>query len=294
MAFEKKLSIDYYLEGNQLNAKLYQTLLFLQDNDDNGRKTIKVNPLVIFNRVYEICDVVKNEAHPEELAGRLWQHTEEEFISDEVNVIYACVYVVLSFTGSGNPNMVFFLTRLKQMVDSRYMSVFEPLLEEELTDIPPLPKSFARLKSQGDKIEDLNDRELFYTEYLTRYKQAKSKGNILQQIEDEISLTKRTRELTLSPVSPSDPSEKTKGSNKIKTALIIEMLGKLGHGKNFNDLTKICRLVAYLTGGSYEKLYNDAQAGIQFTDYHKKELSEVNKILADLSLGIELKKDKEY
>lgn len=71
------------------------------------------------------------------------------------------------------------------------MSIFEPLLEEELNDFPVLPKSFARLKSQGDKIEDLNDRELFYTEYLTRYKQAKSKGNILQQIEDEISLTKR-------------------------------------------------------------------------------------------------------
>ena len=249
MAFEKKLSIDDYLDGSQLNAKLYQTLLFLQDNDKNERKLIKVNPLVVFNRVYEICDFVKTETHPEEVAGRLWQHTEEEFISDEVNVIYACVYVVLSFTGSGNPNMVFFLTRLKQMVDSKYMSIFEPLLEEELNDFPVLPKSFARLKSQGDKIEDLNDRELFYTEYLTRYKQAKSKGNILQQIEDEISLTKRTRELTAVSVTPNVQEETTKGSNKIRTAVILELLDKLGKGKSFNDLSKICRLVAYLTGG---------------------------------------------
>ena len=37
MAFEKKLSIDDYLNGSQLNSKLYQTLLFLQDNDENGR-----------------------------------------------------------------------------------------------------------------------------------------------------------------------------------------------------------------------------------------------------------------
>ncbi|MBP3202082.1 MAG: hypothetical protein J6M31_00535 [Bacteroidales bacterium] len=89
-------------------------------------------------------------------------------------------------------------------------------------------------------------------------------------------------------------ADKAKGSNKIRTAVIYEILNKLGKGKSFNDLSKICNLVAYLTGGSPRKIYNEAQKGIQFTDYHKKELSEVNKILSDLSLGIELKKDKEY
>lgn len=88
--------------------------------------------------------------------------------------------------------------------------------------------------------------------------------------------------------------DKTKGSNKIRTVVVYELLQKLGKGKSFNDLSKICNLVAYLTGGSPRKIYNDAQAGIQFTDYHKKELSDVNKILADLSLDIELKKNKEY
>ena len=89
-------------------------------------------------------------------------------------------------------------------------------------------------------------------------------------------------------------ADKAKGSNKIRTVVVYELLQKLGKGKSFNDLSKICNLVAYLTGGSPRKIYNEAQKGIQFTDYHKKELSEVNKILADLSLGIELKKDKEY
>lgn len=88
--------------------------------------------------------------------------------------------------------------------------------------------------------------------------------------------------------------DKMKGSNKIRTVVVCEVLQKLGKGKSFNDLSKICNLVAYLTGGSHRKLYNDALAGIQFTDYHQKELSEVNKILSDLSLGIELKKGKEY
>ena len=89
-------------------------------------------------------------------------------------------------------------------------------------------------------------------------------------------------------------ADKAKGSNKIRTVVIYELLNKLGKGKSFNDLSKICNLVAYLTGGSPRKIYNDAQKGIQFTDYHKKELSKVNQILADLSLDIELKKDKEY
>ena len=89
-------------------------------------------------------------------------------------------------------------------------------------------------------------------------------------------------------------ADKAKGSNKIRTVVVYELLQKLGKGKSFNDLSKICNLVAYLTGGSPRKIYNEAQKGIQFTDYHKKELSEVNKILADLSLDIELKKDKEY
>lgn len=90
----------------------------------------------------------------------------EQFIAPEVSVIFSCVYIVLSFTGSNNPNMVFFLTRIKQLIDQRYFRVFEPLLEEELYDFPQLPKSFSKLKTAGDKITDLNERELYYTNYI--------------------------------------------------------------------------------------------------------------------------------
>lgn len=88
--------------------------------------------------------------------------------------------------------------------------------------------------------------------------------------------------------------DKIQGSNKIRTVVICELLNKIGKGKSFNDLSKICNLAAYLTGGSPRKIYNEAQRGIMFTDYHKKELTEVNKILSDLSLDIQIKKDKEY
>lgn len=109
-------------------------------------------------------------------------------------------------------------------------------------------------------------------------------GELQRHLPDESSLDGTDENAT----------DKTKGSNKIRTVVIYELLNKLKRGKSFNDLSKICNLVAYLTGGSPRKIYNEAQKGIQFTDYHKKELSEVNQILADLSLDIELKKDKEY
>lgn len=114
----------------------------------------------------------------------------------------------------------------------------------------------------------------------------------LRRIEDE--LNRHLPDEAVLDGAVETAADKSKGSNKIRTAVIYELLNKLGKGKSFNDLSKICNLVAYLTGGSPKKIYNEAQKGIQFTDYHKKELSEVNKILSDLSLGIELKKDKEY
>ena len=253
MKYEDKIYIDDFLNGNELNRKLYQVLLFLQDNSDDGRLCVRLQPKEIFNRVYEICEFISEEKHPEELASRLWKRMSEQFISPEVSVIFSCVYIVLSFTGSNNPNMVFFLTRIKQLIDQRYFKVFEPLLEEELYDFPQLPKSFSKLKTAGDKITDLNERELYYTNYMTRYKQAKSKGNIVQQISDEISLIQRSRDLSVTAGAEASPdNQATKGTNKVKTVVIYELLKKLEKGKSQNDISKICRLIAYLTGGSAE------------------------------------------
>ena len=152
MKYEDKIYIDDFLNGNELNRKLYQVLLFLQDNSDDGRICVRLQPKEIFNRVYEICEFISEEKHPEELASRLWKRMSEQFISPEVSVIFSCVYIVLSFTGSNNPNMVFFLTRIKQLIDQRYFKVFEPLLEEELYDFPQLPKSFSKLKTVLDAL----------------------------------------------------------------------------------------------------------------------------------------------
>ena len=295
MKYEDKIYIDDFLNENELNRKLYQVLLFLQDNSDDGRICVRLQPKEIFNRVYEICEFISEEKHPEELASRLWKRMSEQFISPEVSVIFSCVYIVLSFTGSNNPNMVFFLTRIKQLIDQRYFKVFEPLLEEELYDFPQLPERFSRLKTAGDKITDLNERELYYTNYMTRYKQAKSKGNIVQQISDEISLIQRSRDLSVTAgAEASTDNQATKGTNKVKTVVIYELLKKLEKGKSQNDISKICRLIAYLTGGSEEGIYNDAIEGITLTKYHKAEIERVNKIMDDLGLEITIKKGIQY
>ena len=295
MKYEDKIYIDDFLNENELNRKLYQVLLFLQDNSDDGRICVRLQPKEIFNRVYEICEFISEEKHPEELASRLWKRMSEQFISPEVSVIFSCVYIVLSFTGSNNPNMVFFLTRIKQLIDQRYFKVFEPLLEEELYDFPQLPKSFSKLKTAGDKITDLNERELYYTNYMTRYKQAKSKGNIVQQISDEISLIQRSRDLSVTAgAEASTDNQATKGTNKVKTVVIYELLKKLEKGKSQNDISKICRLVSYLTDGSEQGIYTDAIEGITLTKYHKAEIERVNKILDDLGLEITIKKGIQY
>jgi hypothetical protein len=94
--------------------------------------------------------------------------------------------MILSFISKDNPNMRYFLNRIRQKIDSIYFQEFEPLLKEKLTYITALPASFEFLKSEADKISDLDKRELYYTDYITRFKQTKSKGNILKQINDEI------------------------------------------------------------------------------------------------------------
>ena len=130
---------------------------------------------------------------------------------------------------------------------------------------------------------------------MTRYKQAKSKGNIVQQISDEISLIQRSRDLSVTAgAEASTDNQATKGTNKVKTVVIYELLKKLEKGKSQNDISKICRLIAYLTGGSEEGIYNDAIEGITLTKYHKAEIERVNKIMDDLGLEITIKKGIQY
>jgi len=137
--------------------------------------------------------------------------------------------------------MRYFLNRIQQKIDSIYFQEFEPLLKEKLTYITALPASFEFLKSEADKIQDLDKKKLYYTDHLTRFKQAKSKGNILQQINDEIELIKRTKELssTEKPAVATEKENTDVASIKVCSVVILELLKKMQLGTAYNDLTKI-------------------------------------------------------
>lgn len=192
-----------------------------------------------------------------------------------------------------NSHIDFCMHKIKNIVDPLYFKFFEPLLSEELS-IQSLPKSFEQIKQQAGEIENLNDREMFYNDILTRFKQAKSKRNIVQQIEYEIELIKKNKELINTSGNIENDDEKTGATTKIRSVVIMEMLRKMQCGKANNDLTKICKLIAFLTGRSYDKIYNETQKGIILNNYHSKEITEINKILSDLNIQISVEKNKQY
>jgi hypothetical protein len=76
--------------------------------------------------------------------------------------------------------------------------------------------------------------------------------------------------------------------------VILELLKKMQLGTAHNDLSKICKLIAFLTGNSYNSIYNELQKGIYFSKFHSKQIDEANKILAELNALISIDKDKQY
>lgn len=96
---------------------------------------------------------------------------------------------------------------------------------------------------------------------------------------------------------PHEPPEKNNpniASIKVRSVVILEMLKQIHCGTAHNDLTKICKLIAFLTGNSYKNIYNEIQKGIFFAKFHSKQKDEANKILEELNTSIAIDKDKQY
>jgi len=286
--YKPKTDIGEYTNNNELNARIYQVLLNFQNSKTHCRN--KLNPLKIFNKVYAICEQLEQEQHPEQTISKIWHKLRRErFLLCETNVIFSCVYVVLLFSKKENPNMQFFLNSCRQRIDEDYFQEFEHLIREELTQITPLTDDFEELKKEADKITDLNQRELFYIEFLTHRHQSENKGNIVKQVIEEISLIQRTKELTTI-----EKDTLNSASMKIKAVVILELLKGLQLGPANNDLSKISRLITYLTDFSYNSVYRALQGGICFTDFHNEQIAEVNKILTELNATISININKQY
>jgi hypothetical protein len=223
--FTPKTNIDEYIDNNELNSRIYDALLKLKGCKSCNQHWLKREPLEIFNRAYAICDELQFDEHPELLGALIWDRLRDsDYLVCETNIIFSCVYVILTFSETENKNMKHFLALFKHIIDKGYFKEFEPLIGEELTYITPLSTNFEFLQTEGDKIQDLNQRELFYSTFLTHSKQAHSKGNIERQVADEIKLIHITKEL--SDVENDNPNEV---SNKVRAVVTMEILKKLGH-----------------------------------------------------------------
>ena len=109
----------------------------------------------------------------------------------------------------------------------------------------------------------------------------------------EIDKIKAIQALEVNEEEPETNDEKS-ASIKTSSIIIMEMLKLLNKGKSVNDMSTICRLIAFLTGKSYSKIYNEVQKGICLSNYHSKEIEQANKILSDLNTNISINKDKQY
>ena len=288
-SYNYKYDLDDFIENDELNTQIYGVLLALQDGAPNRIK-LKRDIIHMFNKMYEMCHIIRQDKHPEMYFQNYWDKARAEHTSYETSIIFSGVYLILSLRPGTSINLSICLNRIKAKIDPAYLEPFEPILNNGKA----LPPDFAFLKSEADKIDDLSKRELYYQEYQTRYKQAQNQGDILKQIEDEIKLIERTKALAVQE-NIEIPTESEKGaSSKVRAVVIMEMLKQMGKGKSANDLSAICRLVSFLTNQSEKKLYNEAQKGILLSSYHDAEISQANEILKSLNISISIEKNKDY
>jgi hypothetical protein len=294
-SYNYKYDLDDFIENDELNTQIYGILLALQDGAPD-RYRLQRDLVHMFNKMYEMCHIIRQDKHPEMYFQNYWDKARAEHTSYETSIIFSGVYLILSLRPGTSINLSICLNRIKAKIDPAYFEPFEPILNsgKAYADGKALPPDFAFLKFEADKIEDLSKRELYYQEYQTRYRQAQNQGDILKQIEDEIKLIERTKALT-DQENVEIPTKSEKGaSSKVRAVVIMEMLKQMGKGKSANDLSAICRLVSFLTNQSEKKLYNEAQKGILLSSYHDAEISQINEILKSLNISISIEKNKDY
>jgi hypothetical protein len=92
----------------------------------------------------------------------------------------------------------------------------------------------------------------------------------------------------------SNAKETKAASQKIRTAVILEILKKLNINKSNTDKATICRFISCLTGCSYKQIYKDVTQGIHFSGFHKQPIVKINKIIHDLNADFTVDSNKEY
>lgn len=79
-------------------------------------------------------------------------------------------------------------------------------------------------------------------------------------------------------------------ATKVRLKALTEILKKAGMGTDKNDMTKVARLAAFITGSKYDYIYKLMSKGYDLDDKtHGKAVEEVNKYFSDLDSEIRLK-----
>jgi len=81
---------------------------------------------------------------------------------------------------------------------------------------------------------------------------------------------------------------------KVRSVAILELLNTLNIHTASTDRTKISKLIAFLTGSTNNRIYNEIKKGICFTKYHRKDIDEINKIFVELGISVSIDKSKNY
>ena len=109
------------------------------------------------------------------------------------------------------------------------------------------------------------------------------------------SIIERKIQLLQQPFEPLEQDNANAAAPvKVRSVVILEMLKQMQLGTAYNDLSKICKLIAFLTGNSYNNIYNELQKGVSFSKNHSRHIDEANKILAELNASFSIDKNKEY
>ena len=112
--------------------------------------------------------------------------------------------------------------------------------------------------------------------------------------QDICGIVEKKIQILQQPTEAPEKDNTDVASIKVRSVIILELLKNMQLGAAHNDLTKICKLIAFLTGNSYNSIYNEIQKGVFFSKYHSKQIDEANKILAELNASIAINKNKQY
>ena len=112
--------------------------------------------------------------------------------------------------------------------------------------------------------------------------------------QDTCGILEKKIQILQQPTETSEKDNPDVASIKVRSVIILELLKKMQLGTAHNDLTKICKLITFLTGNSYNSIYNELQKGISFSNFHGRQIDEANKILEELNASISIDKNKQY